>query len=52
MEDKGSRSGTVSGAVEIVNCGVLPDLWDTKSANVDTKAELDETGHNHNRIMK
>lgn len=52
IEAKGSRSGTVSGEVKIVKCGVLPPLEETLSANAPASEHLDETGRRSDRIMK
>ncbi|KAJ1395388.1 peptidyl-prolyl cis-trans isomerase CYP19-3 [Ochromonadaceae sp. CCMP2298] len=53
IEACGSRSGGLSEQVRIVQCGVLPDLSDSISANAPTTPELlDETGRKFDRIMK
>lgn len=52
IETMGSRSGSVSGEVKIVKCGVLPDLPSSKGANTPESEELDETGRRIDRIMK
>ena len=52
VEACGSRSGSVSGEVKIVKCGVLPDVASSKGATAPDKEDLDETGRAIERIMK
>lgn len=53
IEAHGSRGGTPSATIQIVNCGKLPPIEDTIAFNEPTNSEeLDETGRRIDRIMK